>query len=330
MREAIASAEVGDASLGDDPTTNRLEERVAELLGKERALFFPSGVMANQTALATLGRPGTEVVVEAGAHVFHYEEGAAAALSGLQLRAVPTADGLLTPEGVEDAIRSGSPYMPETSVVAVENTHLESGGRVMPLDLARGIGGVARKYGLAVHLDGARLWHAAVASGHPVAAYAAEADTVMVALSKGLGCPVGSLLAGSHEVMGRAWRVRRRLGGGMRQTGILAAAGLHALDHHVDRLASDHRNARALAEGLERVDGVEVIPPETNIVLVDVSGLGVSREKVLDFLEERGILMIGFGQGRLRAVTHMDVDSAGIERAVGVFHSAAAELSVRT
>lgn len=322
MREAIATAEVGDASLGDDPTTSRLEERVARLLGKERALFFPSGVMANQTALATLGRPGTEVVVEAGAHVLHYEEGAAAALSGLQLRAVPTADGLLTARAVEEAVRPGSPYMPETSVVAVENTHLDSGGRVMPLETAREIRAVAEGHGLGVHLDGARLWHASVASGRPAAEYADQADTVMVALSKGLGCPVGSLLAGPGEVMDRAWRVRRRFGGGMRQTGILAAAGLHALDHHLERLEMDHENARLLAEGLSEIEGVRVTPPETNIVLVDVSGLEGSTGEILGFLEKRGILMIEFGPQRLRAVTHLDVGRAGIERAVEVFRDA--------
>lgn len=324
MREAIASAEVGDASLGDDPTTARLEERVAELLGKERALFFPSGVMANQTALAVLGRPGTEVVVEAGAHVLHYEEGAAAALSGLQLRPVPGDDGLLTAEAVQDVVRSGSPYMPETSAVAVENTHLDSGGRVMPLEVAGGIRRVAGEHGLGVHLDGARLWHATAASGTPLSDYAAQADTVMVALSKGLGCPVGSMLAGSSEIMRRAWRVRRRFGGGMRQTGILAAAGLHALDHHLDRLETDHENARLLAEGLRAVDGVEVTPPETNIVLIDVSSLGVSPGEILGFLKKHGILMIEFGPNRIRAVTHLNVDRTGIKRAVEVFHNAVA------
>ncbi|HSR43240.1 MAG TPA: beta-eliminating lyase-related protein, partial [Longimicrobiales bacterium] len=178
MRRAIAGAAVGDASLGDDPTTLELEERVAELLGKERALFFPSGVMANQAALATQGRSGTEVVVEAGAHILHYEEGAAAALSGLQLRAVETPDGLLTSERVRGALRTGSPYQPETSLVALENTHLDSGGRVLPLPVARDVGRLARERGLAVHLDGARLWHAAVASGYDLRDLAAPADTV--------------------------------------------------------------------------------------------------------------------------------------------------------
>ena len=322
MREAIASAEVGDASLGDDPTTRRLEERVAELLGKDRALFFPSGVMANQTALAALGAPGTEVVLEAGAHIFHYEEGAAAAWSGLQLRPVATPDGLLTRESVESALRAGSPYQPRTSLVALENTHLDSGGRVMSASSAREIGELARERGLAVHLDGARLWHAAAAGGEDLEKLARPADTVMVALSKGLGCPVGSLLAGPAEVLERAWRIRRRMGGGMRQTGILAAAGIHALDHHLPRLVRDHERARVLARGLDALPGCRAARPETNIVLAEIEGSDLRVDRILGFLREREILMIPFGPRRIRAVTHLDVDDRGITRAVEGFEAA--------
>lgn len=326
MREAMANAPVGDDVLDHDPTTRRLEERVAEILGKEAALFFPSGVQANQTAVALLSRPGTEVILEAGAHIFHYEEGAGAVLSGAQLHPVPTSDGLLTPEKVKDAIRPGSPHMPLTSVVAMENTHNSAGGKILPLEQARAVAGVARDGGLAVHLDGARLWHAAVATGHPPADWAALADTVMVCLSKGLGAPVGSLLAGSRELMDGGWRIRRRLGGGMRQSGILAAAGLHALDHHMERLAQDHHRARRLAEGAARVPGLAVVEPDTNIVMLDIRTPDLTAARVLEALRAREVLMVPFGPRRIRAVTHLDVDDEGIGRALAALEGVMEEL----
>lgn len=311
MREAIAGAEVGDDALGDDPTTRGLEEVVADLLGKERALFFPTGLMANQAALAVLGRWGGEVVLEAGSHILNYEDGAAAALSGIQLRAVPTPDGLLTPGLLRPAIRPNAPHLPRTYAVAVENTHLESGGRVMPLDTAAGVAEVAREHGVAVHLDGARLWNACVASGHAPADYARHADTVMVSFSKALGCPVGSALAGDAATMEEAWRVRRRLGGAMRQSGILAAAGLHALAHHRGAIAQDHERARRFAREVAEIPGFRVDPPTTNIVFVDLDDRTEIQE-LLSFLELRGILVLEYGADRLRVVTHRDVDDAGI------------------
>jgi threonine aldolase len=316
MREAMFSAEVGDDVLDHDPTTLALEERVADLLGKERALFFPSGVQANQTALAVLSRPGSEVILEAGAHIFNYEEGAGAALSGLQLRPVSTPDGLLSADLLQEAIRPSSPYVLPTSLVALENTHNGAGGKVLPLSVAREIRGVAEEAGLPVHLDGARLWHACVETGHEPAEYGAIADTVMVCLSKGLGAPVGSLLAGDEGVMDRAWRVRRRLGGGMRQSGILAAAGLHALEHHRERLAEDHARARRLAKGASEIPGLSVAMPETNIVMIDITADGVTPSDILEALSRVGVLMAGFGPRRVRAVTHLDVDDAGVTRAV--------------
>jgi threonine aldolase len=270
MREAMASAEVGDDVLDHDPTTQALEAKTAALLGKEAALFFPSGIQANQTALAVHGVPGTEVVMEAGAHIFNYEEGAGAALSGLQLRPVPTPDGILTADLVRESIRPPSPYSHSTSLIAVENTHNSAGGKILPLETMRAIGAVAQDSGLPIHLDGARLWHACAEVGVEPAEYAASADTVMVCLSKGLGAPVGSLLAGSAELMAKAWKVRRRLGGGMRQSGILAAAGIHALDHHRSRLLDDHERARRLAEGARELPGIEVVSPETNILMLDL------------------------------------------------------------
>jgi len=324
MRRVIAEAEVGDAVLGDDPTVAELERYAAELLGKERALFFPSGVMANTTALLVLGTPGTEAVIDAQGHIANYEEAAAAAWGGMLLRTVPTPDGLLTPALVAEAIRPVSPYVLQTSLVCLENTHNSAGGRVMPLDQLRAVAGVARARGVKVHLDGARLPNASVATGVPMRDYAAPADTVMVALSKGLGAPVGSVLAGAAEVMDRAWRVRRRLGGGMRQAGILAAAGLYGLQRNLARLEEDHRRAKALASGLRDLPGLSVAVPETNIVMVDLVDPALDPGTLLGRLEPRGVRMVGFGPRRLRAVTHLDVDDAGIRRAIEAFGAAVA------
>ena len=315
MRAAIAGAEVGDDALGDDPTVRRLEERVAALMGKERALFFPSGIMANETAIVVLGRPGTEAVVDAACHLLDWEEGAAAAWAGMQLREVGTPPGAITAAAVEAALRPDSPYQPRTSLISVENTHNAAGGTVVPLDRLKEIRTLARDRGLPVHLDGARLWNASAASGVPVAEYAATADTVMVTLSKGLGCPVGSMLAGDAGAMEEAWRVRRRMGGAMRQAGLLAAAGLYALDHNVDRLSEDHRRAGLLAELLAEVKTVRVGTPETNIVMIDLLRADLKAPTVVAQLAGRGVRMSAFSPRRLRAVTHMDVDDDGIRLA---------------
>jgi len=322
MREAMLQAEVGDDVLDHDPTTQALELRVAELLGKETALFFPSGVQANQTALAVHGRMGSEVIHEAGAHIFNYEEGGGAALSGLQLRPVATPDGLLTPDLVRDAIRPSSPYVLPTGLIALENTHNGAGGKILPLETMRGIRRVADDAGLPIHLDGARLWHACVETGSRPSDYGSLADTVMVCLSKGLGAPVGSLLAGTKALMAVAWRVRRRFGGGMRQSGFLAAAGIYALDHNRDRLAEDHARAKKLARGAGQIPGIEVAVPETNIVMLDFPDQIVSLDAVLRALASAGVLMTPFGPRRLRAVTHLDVDDAGIERALAALAGA--------
>jgi len=327
MRRAIAEAEVGDAVLGDDPTAAELERYAAEFLGKERALFFPSGVMANTAALLTLAEPGTEAVIDATGHMLNWEECAAAQFGGVQFRAVPTRDGLLRGDDVAEAIRPPSPYLPRASVVCVENTHNQAGGRVLRLVQLQAVEAVARERGVRVHLDGARLPNAAAASGLPMAAYAAHADTVMVALSKGLGAPVGAILAGAGEAMERAWRIRRRLGGGMRQVGILAAAGLYALHHNLERLDEDHRRADVLARGCAAVAGVVVPKPQTNIVMLDLEDEALRPETLLAGMRERGVWMTQFGPRRLRAVTHLDVDDAGIARAVAAFREAAAGLS---
>jgi threonine aldolase len=309
----MAEAEVGDDLLDGDPTTRRLEERVAELLGTEAALFFPSGTMANQTALATLGRWGGEAVVEAGAHVFHYEEGAAAALSGLQLRPIPGKDGVLTPESLNRGVRPDSRYLPRTSLVCVENTHLASGGTVVSPQALDAVCEAARARGLPVHLDGARLWHAAAETGLPIADFTRSVDTVMTCLSKGLGAPVGSMLAGPGDVLEEAWRIRRRFGGAMRQSGILAAAGLHALEHHRDRLVEDHRRARLIAEAADALPGFEARRPQTNVVLIHAPEPD-SAQELLDHLTEEGVRMLPFGEAVIRAVTHLDVSDAEVER----------------
>jgi threonine aldolase len=319
MREAMLRAEVGDDCFGEDPTVRALEARVAELLGKERALFFPSGIMANQAALLALGAPGTEVLVEARAHLAHYEEASVAAHGGMTLRGVPSAEGLLAPDELRGAIRPPSVFHPRVSAVALENTHLDSGGRVMAPEHFEAVAEVASEAGLPVHLDGARLWNAAAALGVEPSALTGPATTVMTCLSKGLGAPVGSMLAGPNDVVERAWRIRRRLGGQMRQVGMLAAAGLHALEHHRDRLVEDQERAGRLARGVAFLPGVQVVAPETNIVMIDIEGTGLTPAALLAGLAERGVGMVPFGTTRVRAVLHFEVDDEGVERAVRAF-----------
>jgi len=312
----MAAAEVDDDVLGKDPTTGRLERRVADLLGKEAALFFPSGTQANQTAILLHARPGTEAVCERQAHLFHYELADVAWLAGVQLFPVPSEGGVPVPSAIGEAIRPGDRHHPLTGLIGLENTHNMHGGVIVPLETMRAVRALASERSLPVHLDGARLWNAAVASETPLSDLAACADTVMVSLSKGLGCPVGSILAGPAVLIETAWSVRKRLGGGMRQSGILAAAGLHALDHHVARLADDHARARRLAEGCGDVDGLRADPPDTNIVMIHVDRDDVTPDSLATRLEERGIRVLAAGPDRLRAVTHLDVDDEGIERTI--------------
>ena len=315
MRQAMARAEVGDDVLDGDPTTGRLEDRVAELLGKEAALFFPSGTQANQTGIWLNTRPGTELLVEANAHLVHYEIAGVAALSGVQVRPVATPDGLLTAELLKQELRPESPHVPRISAITVENTHNAAGGRVMETGQLEAIGRLARSLGLPLHLDGARLWNAAVALGVPPAAVAAPADTVMVAFSKALGCPVGSCLAFPRERRRDAWEIRKRLGGGMRQSGILAAAALYALDNNLERIHEDHANAKRLAAALEGHPAVRAQPPDSNIVMLDLLREGDTADGVIPKLAANGVALVPFGPKRLRAVTHLDVTFADVDRA---------------
>ncbi len=316
MRSAMAYADVGDDVYGEDPTVTRLQDRVASLLGKEAALFVPSGTMANQIALLVHCRPGDEVVVSHGAHCAWYEVGAGAALAGVQFVVAGT-DPVFTPAELDAAVKPAVYYYPRTRLVALENTHNRGGGRVLPQDRVVAVAARARALGLGVHLDGARLFNAAVASGRAVSDLAAPADTVSVCLSKGLGAPVGSLLAGDRARMQDALRFRKMLGGGMRQAGVLAAAGLYALDHHVDRLAEDHANASIFAARAAEAPGLRVQTPETGIVMVDLPGDPSERpaERFAERARAAGVLLSVFSPTRLRAVTHLDVSTDQCRRA---------------
>ncbi len=316
MRAAIAAAEVDDDVLGKDPTVERLEERTAGLLGKQAALFFPSGTQANQTGILLHTEPGSEAICEADAHVFHYEYASASWLAGVQLVPVAAERGRLTADRVRAAIRPGDRHHPHTTLICVEQTHGASGGSVIPLDTLAAVRRVADEHGLPIHMDGARLWHAAVALGRPPADVAATADTVMASLSKGLGCPAGSMLAGPAELIERAWTIRKRLGGGMRQVGILAAAGLHALEHHLPRLGEDHARARRLYEACREIDGLSPVEPDTNTLRIDVTREGLAAAEIERRLRERDVWILALGPDWLRAVTHRDVDDEGIDRAI--------------
>ena len=317
MREAMARAEVGDDVYGEDPTVNALQERVAALLGKEAALFVPSGTMANQVALGVLTRPGDEIVCDSGAHCISFESGALAALWGVQARTIAAERGILDPASVEAAIRPQGDVYPRTRLLELENTHNRGGGAVYPLERVRALGALARRRGLHLHLDGARLWNACAATGVAPAEYASEATMVSVCLSKGLGAPAGSLVCGPRDLVAEARRLRKRLGGGMRQAGVLAAAGLHALDHHLARLPDDHANARRLADGLAALPGASLpFPVETNLVFVAFAGRSATELAVR--LAKEGVLANPEGSrpDLLRLVTHLDVSREDVDEAV--------------
>jgi threonine aldolase len=317
MREAMAAAPVGDDQYGEDPSVNRLQERIAELLGKEAALFVPSGTMANQIGLKILTRPGDDVVLGEEAHIVWHESGAAAANSGVQFTAVGRG-GLFTAADLRAAYKPpGHIVFPPTTVVAVENTHNRGGGVVFPQPEAVAIGAAARELGLASYLDGARLFNAAAATGLSLAELAAPFDVVSVALSKGLGCPVGSVIAGPYPSIVRARRARRMFGGAMRQAGILAAAGLYALDHNLSRLGDDHDNAKLIAERLAGLRGValDLATVQTNIVIFRMAEDAPDAAAIVDRAQQAGVLISAFGVRTLRAVTHLDVDRDQCRRA---------------
>lgn len=315
MRRAMAEAEVGDDVYGEDPTINRLEELGAAVMGKEAAVFVPSGTMGNQLAVLAQTTPGDEVIVEAEAHVFYYEVAGLARLGGLQTRTVPGEHGRLRPEQVAAAVRGENIHFPRTTLLCLENTHNRAGGTVLTVEQTAALAAVAREHGLKVHLDGARLFNAAVALGVPVADLAAPCDTVMFCLSKGLAAPVGSLVAGPAETIARVRQFRKLLGGGMRQAGVLAAAGLIALQDMPARLADDHAKARRLALGLAELPGVRVdlATVQTNIVMFHLSGARSGPALVAE-LREHGVLANATGPQSVRFVTHKDVSEADVDR----------------
>ena len=317
MRRAMADAEVGDDVYREDPTVRRLEEMSAALLGKEAALFVPSGTMGNQIAIRILTRPGQEVVLEERSHIYDYEMAQMAAFSGVQPRLVPGRFGIPTVEAVRRALRPSTYYVAQTGLVALENTHNMAGGTILPPEVAAEIAALARARKIPVHLDGARMFNAAVALGRPAAELARPFDSVMFCLSKGLGAPLGSLVCGSAAFIDEALRVRKRLGGGMRQVGIVAAAGVIALEQQIDRLAEDHALARRLGERLAAIDGVEVDPAgvPTNIVVFKVRRAGLTAPQAAERLRAEGVLFLVLNDEQLRAVTHYDLRPADIETA---------------
>ena len=318
MREAMARAEVGDDIYGEDPTVNRLQDVGAALVGKRAALFVPSGTLGNQLCLRAQAEPGREVIVEGQGHIIRYEQGAAAALAGVQLHWITGRHGLMTAEQVEAAIRPTDPYSIQTALICIENTHNAGGGTIYPLATIQAIRAVANAHGLPMHLDGARLFNAVVASGVSAADYARHFETVTFCLSKGLGAPAGSLIATDDlALLERLRRFRRMYGGAMRQSGILAAAGLYALEHHVQRLAEDHAHAKRLAARLEQIPGVSINPAavDTNLVFFDVHGSRLSAPAFVAALRQEGVLLNAVNPRTCRAVTHLDVSAQAIEQA---------------
>jgi threonine aldolase len=322
MRRAMAEAEVGDDVFGEDPTVNRLQDMVAEILGAEAALFVPSGTMGNEICIHCHTQPGAEIICEAGSHFLHYEAGAMAALSGAQARTIAGNRGVITATQIEEALRSDIYYHPRSRLIALENTHNLAGGTIFPLEEMQRIRQLARSRGLAMHLDGARLWNASAASGIAPREYCRHFDSVSVCFSKGLGAPIGSAVAGTKEFIAGARRIRKMFGGGMRQAGIIAAGAIYGLQHHRERLAEDHANARRLAEALHGRGGIDIDRDtvQTNIVVLNIAKTKLSVAAAVEALKRENVLVVAFGATTLRAVTHLDVSAGDIERAIAVFN----------
>ncbi len=320
MRRAIEQAEVGDDVFGEDPAVLELQRRVALMLGKEASLFVPSGTMANVICVMAQTSPGTEVILDEGCHIYNFESGSSSRFSGVQYRLLNGERGTFTVDQVEPLVRGDNVHLPPTTLIAMENSHNKAGGTLFPIEDMEAIGAFAGKRGIRVHLDGARLWNASVASGIPLDRYAAAVDSLSVCLSKGLGAPVGSLVAGSGDFIRKAHRIRKMLGGGMRQVGILAAAGIYALDHNIERLAEDHANAKLLAEALAEVPGIEVdlTRVETNIVLADVTGHKLGEKGIIDALSRKDVHILAIDTNMLRFVTSLQVSAEQVREAAAV------------
>jgi threonine aldolase len=317
MLRAMMRSPVGDDVFGDDPTVNQLQDKVAAMLGKQAGLFLPSGTMANQVAVNCLTQAGDEVILDRESHIFRYEVAAASVISAVQLCPLDGRGGVMTAGQVEAAIRDRDVHQPRTALVCLENTHNRAGGTVYPLAEIERIAKLCRRHGVRLYLDGARLWNASAASGVALREYSRPFDGVMVCLSKGLGCPAGSVLVGSRGLIERARRTRKMLGGGMRQSGILAGAGLYALRHNLKQLRDDHRRARRLAEIIADITTVRIDldSVQTNIVVFDIARTGMGPMEAVKRLAGRGVSVVGFGKTQLRAVTHLDVDDSDIELA---------------
>ncbi len=322
MRAAMMEAEVGDEQSGSDPTVHRLCDRMAALLGKQAAMFLPSGTMCNEVAILTQCRAGDEILAHPTAHISTAEGGAPWALAGVQVSPVPGGQGQFSADALQELIRPVSRYSPTQRMVEVEQTANLGGGAVWPVAALDAVAEVAHAHGMVTHMDGARLMNAVVATGVPAAEMAAGWDTVWLDFTKGLGAPLGAVLAGSAEFIDEAWRWKQRLGGSLRQAGLSAAGCLYALDHHIERLAEDHANARLLARGLAQVPGLAVDTPETNLVYIDTSASGMTAQDLATRVRQRGVLLSVMGQHRARACTHLDVDRAGVDVAVAAVREA--------
>lgn len=327
MRQAMAQAEVGDDMVAEDPTMNRLQDRLAEILGKEAALFVPSGTMSNQIGVRVHCRPGDEVILESGCHIYNYEQGGVAQLSGLATRTVDGHAGIMRLEQLEGLIRPDNQHLVRTRLVCIENTHNRGAGRVQPYDEVERICRWAHDHGLATHLDGARLFNAAVASGIAADRWAQHFDTVSVCFSKGLGAPVGSALAGTRELIAEALRARKLFGGAMRQAGIIAAGALYALENHVERLAEDHANAQLLADAVREAEGLELRPDrvDTNLVIFHVDPLLGTAAQLVARLKEQGVLVGAIAPQLIRVVTHLDVSRDDVKKACDILRRVAEE-----
>lgn len=322
MRQAIAEAEVGDDVFGDDPTVIRLERMVAEMFGKEAALFVPSGTMGNQIALYTISNPGDEIICEEGCHIFNYEVATAAAVTGLLFHVIRGVRGVFTAADVAPLIRPRNLHSPRTRIISVENTHNRAGGTIFPIEVMQSLRELADANDLLLHLDGARIWNAHIATGIPLADYAQCADTINVCFSKGLGAPIGSCVIGDRSFIAMARRTRKLFGGGMRQVGIIAAGAIYALENNLKRLEEDHENAWYLAEAVSEVEGVyvDLDSVQTNIVVLDITESGREVDDVIAACREKGLLAVPFGAGKIRCVTHLDVSREDIRDAIQIFH----------
>ncbi len=322
MRSAMMEAEVGDDVYGEDPTVNKLQEKVAKMFGKEAALFVPTGVMGNQVCIRTHTNHGDEIIADEDSHIFVYENAAPAALSGVSIKTIPNRRGVITAEQIQAAIRPNAYYLPKTKLICLENTHGRSGGTIFPIEEIKKISQLAAERNIKLHLDGARIWNASVASGISLSEYAKYFDSISVCLSKGLGAPIGSVIISSKEFIDRALVYRKMFGGGMRQVGIIASAGLYAIENNINRLADDYKKAKLLADGLKNLKSFKIDPEsvQTNMVIADIQ-INKTQQEVLAQLQTKGILLTPERHSSIRAVTHLDVSFEEIYQAITVFQT---------